>query len=350
VSARRDGDESLLADDAVNILSSKGDRRMRNIFIATVAAAALGASVPANAADIPVKAVPVPAAVPYSWTGLYAGLNGGYSWGHWDVDSNYPIFLAGPVSASVFHTATATTTPASDNVFSLIAAPNCFGGFCTANPNVQGAFGGIQAGYNWQVSYFVVGIEGDVQGSVEKRRDSGELDFPNITTTACKPTTPCAFKFTNRWDLPWFATFRPRAGLALDRWLFYATGGLAIGEADSQFQFTQNLGLTSTTPGVCGFVTGTTPVACPSFFSMHDTAFKVGWVAGGGVEATITGSVSVKAEYLFMDFGTRTFSAANPFVAAAPAFTETVKVRDNLIRLGINVKLWAPAAPVVARY
>jgi outer membrane immunogenic protein len=160
---------------------------------------------------------------------------------------------------------------------------------------------------------------------------------------------PSASKFTNRWDLPWFATFRPRAGLALDRWVFYATGGLAIGEADSEFQFTQNLVLTSTTVGVCGYVSSTA-VACPSFFSMHDTAFKVGWAAGGGVEATIMGSVSVKAEYLFMDLGTRTFSAANPFVATAPAVTETVKVRDNLIRLGINVKLWAPAAPLVASY
>jgi outer membrane immunogenic protein len=321
---------------------------MRKIFIATVVVAALAAGTPANAADIPVTAVPAPAAVAYSWTGFYAGLNAGYSWGRWDVDSNYPIFVEG-ANATSFTTATATATPDSTNVFSLIAAPNCFGGFCTATPNVLGAFGGVQAGANWQIGYFVIGIEGDVQGSVEKRKDVGELTFPAITTTTCNPTTPCAFNFTNRWDLPWFATFRPRAGFALDRWLFYVTGGLAIGEADSQFQFTQNLGLTSATVGVCGYVSGSA-VACPSFFSMHDTAFKVGWAAGGGVEVTITGSVSVKAEYLFMDLGTRTFSAANPFVAAAPPITETLKIRDNLVRLGINVKLWAPAAPVVARY
>jgi outer membrane immunogenic protein len=44
---------------------------------ATLVAVLAGA---AQAADMPVKARPVPVPI-YSWTGFYAGLNGGYGWG-----------------------------------------------------------------------------------------------------------------------------------------------------------------------------------------------------------------------------------------------------------------------------
>ena len=43
------------------------------------------AAVSANAADMPVKAVPAPVvAQVYNWTGLYVGVNGGWGWGQQD--------------------------------------------------------------------------------------------------------------------------------------------------------------------------------------------------------------------------------------------------------------------------
>jgi len=45
-----------------------------------VAAAALSIGTSARAADMAVKAPPLPPAPVYSWTGWYVGLNAGYSW------------------------------------------------------------------------------------------------------------------------------------------------------------------------------------------------------------------------------------------------------------------------------
>ena len=53
-----------------------------------LAAAALAfSSSLALAADIPVPVYKAPVIAPVmSWTGFYAGLNGGYTWGHQSVD------------------------------------------------------------------------------------------------------------------------------------------------------------------------------------------------------------------------------------------------------------------------
>ena len=52
---------------------------MKNLWL--VAALAVGACIPAHAADMPVKAPPSPiAAPPYDWSGLYVGGNFGGAW------------------------------------------------------------------------------------------------------------------------------------------------------------------------------------------------------------------------------------------------------------------------------
>jgi outer membrane immunogenic protein len=56
---------------------------MRKFVLGTLAAIALGAVSPAQAADMPVKAMPkkAPMVALYNWIAWYAGLNAGYSWG-----------------------------------------------------------------------------------------------------------------------------------------------------------------------------------------------------------------------------------------------------------------------------
>src|SRR3954451_21256802 len=76
----------------------------------------------------------------YNWTGFYAGLNGGYSWGR-------------------------------ANESGLIGAP--FVGAATVKQNVDGGLGGAQVGYNWQVDRkWVVGVEADIQGTGERGRSN----------------------------------------------------------------------------------------------------------------------------------------------------------------------------------
>src|SRR5262245_23555785 len=79
----------------------------------------------------------------------------------------------------------------------------------SANPTRPGGLlVGLQGGYNWQSQQFVFGIEADFQFSGADDRFA-------------------PWKFSN----PWFGTLRGRAGFLLNNnTLFYATGGLALGE------------------------------------------------------------------------------------------------------------------------
>ena len=53
---------------------------MRNLFLRIAALIAIGVSVAANAADMPVKAPPFLPEPPYNWSGGYVGANLGGAW------------------------------------------------------------------------------------------------------------------------------------------------------------------------------------------------------------------------------------------------------------------------------
>ena len=180
---------------------------MRKAAIGIAAVAAM-IGTPVLAADMAVKAPPLPAPV-YSWTGGYIGANGGYGWGGWNSNSLAAIF------------------------------PD--GGSTTADPDVHGWFGGVTAGYNWQTSpQWVVGIEGDFDWTGERASDGS-----NASTTGPGPSTGfCDFgggcsivtatTSANDWRKLWFATLRGRVGFLIEpTWLLYGTGGIAF--ADTKF-------------------------------------------------------------------------------------------------------------------
>ena len=155
---------------------------MKRVFLIAGAFALFG-GYQALAADLPPAAAPPPRApaayIPpppvFTWTGIYLGINGGYSFGTAN-DS-----LGGQVSPSGF----------------LV---------------------GGQLGGNYQIGQFVIGLEGDA--------DWTNLDGTNATT--CNSPGPgCETKGT------WLATVRGRAGYAWDRILFYGTGGAAFGNVQA---------------------------------------------------------------------------------------------------------------------
>src|ERR1700754_3054659 len=102
-----------------------------------LAVSTLGA---AHAADMPVKANAVSPA--YNWSGFYAGANAGYGFGANPVVQTFALASDGGNQPSL--------SPA-------------------------GWFGGVQAGYNLQMSSLVVGVEGDFQAGAQ--RDSICFDF-----------------------------------------------------------------------------------------------------------------------------------------------------------------------------
>ena len=92
--------------------------------IAIALAIMLGASGAALAAD---PAAEIPVASTYNWSGAYAGLHTGHSWGDGDG-----VYLVGGIQVE------------------------------TANLNADGFLLGGQVGYNWQFGSVVAGIEGDL--------------------------------------------------------------------------------------------------------------------------------------------------------------------------------------------
>ena len=82
------------------------------------------------------------------------------------------------------------------------------------------------------------------------------------------------------------------------------------------------------------------PITTASAFS--ETTTRVGFAIGGGVEKMLTQNWTIKAEYLYLDFGTHTFLVGT-------GFDTSVRLRDNIVRVGINYK-FDGGGPVVARY
>src|SRR5690348_15853345 len=103
---------------------------------------ALGAAGAASAADMAVKARPLPPPVPvYNWTGCYIGIEGGGAWGR----SRHTNQVGG-VNTDI-----------------------------TNDFDLSGALVGGTLGCNYQINQFVIGIEGD--GSWTDKRGSAR-DIP----------------------------------------------------------------------------------------------------------------------------------------------------------------------------
>ncbi len=247
------------------------------------------ASTGAMAADLPSRRappvyVPPPALPVFTWTGLYVGGQVGYEFGR----SQAIAFAPG------------------------------LGGLAGNGGNSNGIIGGAHIGYNYELSslpalggfggaHLVVGVEGDVDGSSAKSNYG--LGGINVSTNDNIQ-----------------GSARGRLGIAVDRVLFYATGGAAFGGLSNNYINTLN-GLTD---------------------SYNHT--RVGYTLGGGVEYAISNNWSVRAEYRHTDFGRVTDNLANSTAGGVNVSTREV---DNRVQAGFSYKfdVFSPvAAPVVARY
>src|SRR5258706_14826603 len=119
------------------------------LVLASMAATlGLGGISAATAADMAVKARPIPVVAPYSWTGCYVGVEGGGSWGRDRSVSN-----------------------GTNNG----VANGTLGALKTAS-DISGGLVGGTLGCNYQVNQWVFGIEGD--GSWSDERGSSSLVPP----------------------------------------------------------------------------------------------------------------------------------------------------------------------------
>jgi outer membrane immunogenic protein len=259
-------------------------RILTSIFIA----AALSA--PALAADM-APAYKAPPLLPaYNWNGWYVGLNAGGTFGN----AHDPTTV-GDVG-NYFGSSSRTSINATNQ-----------------STNTRGFTGGVQGGYNWQRGNFLVGFETDFNYFGNRGSDTVSNIYP-----CCAPDT---YTIASSFKTNWLFTARPRLGWAANDWLFYVTGGLAVTQLKADFTFTD------------------------TFATAHESASisktKAGWTAGAGIEHAIWNDWSVKAEYLYADFGGVSTTSANLITfsgARTELFAHKADLRTNVIRLGLNKK------------
>lgn len=226
---------------------------MKKILLGSTAALAmfLALGTTARAADI----IPEPVAMT-DWSGFYVGGHLGYGWanmsGCYDCDDESSVLDAEEL-------------------------------------DFEGIVGGIHAGYNWQMDNIVFGIEGDVS-------------FTDMDDSADAPASTEA----QSAEIDLLASVRARLGVAFDDALLYATGGIAIPDANWE------------ATGLGGGDDG-------------DVNFgDIGGVVGGGLEYAATDSIRLRAEGLYYFFNEK--ESVEDFTGAQP--DEEIELEDVFVVRG----------------
>ena len=136
----------------------------------------------------------------------------------------------------------------------------------------HGFYIGALVGYHWEN---VDGIPGNGNGASVGGYIGGNYRFNNNLVIGVEGDYNAAFG--GGWpdlggELTQFGTIRGRVGYAMDRWLIYAAGGVAF----STFE--------------------------PAFGNSGPDVSETGWTLGGGAEYMITDHISLRGEYLYMQF------------------------------------------------
>jgi outer membrane immunogenic protein len=232
----------------------------------------------------------------FSWTGFYIGGNGGGAWSN-DQAVHITESIANPGLPPI-------------ETFSA--------NFGSLSPS--GGFGGVQVGANLQLGAVVLGFEADGQWASITGESAATVGYAFLGVPDPRTVTVATSSNVNR-----FGTLRTRMGLAWDRTLLYATGGLAWGYVGHTMSW--NLG-----PG--GFI-ATNQLA----------GTQVGYVIGGGIEHAFTPRVSLKVEYQYINLGTEHYTAQEfPVDQNLGIFKVETDARADFhtVRLGLNYKLNGP--------
>jgi outer membrane immunogenic protein len=265
---------------------------MRKTFAAFGAFAMLTAS-PAVGADMALKAR-APVIPPASWTGFYVGLNAGYAWGTSDINTSAACGVFVPFYFSCTNQA-------------VVQASG------TGSLSPKGFVGGGQAGYNWQNGQFVYGAELDFDAFNLKANRTVISAYTGVAAGA-------PFATSTSINTDWLFTARGRFGLTVTpSMLLYATGGLALTEIKAANGFTD---------------------AFNAFGAGASRETKAGWTVGGGAEWMVARNWTIKAEYLYVDFGKVTAVATVTEPVGSPgassALATSFDLKAHIARVGFN--------------
>ena len=240
------------------------------------------------------------------WNGFYVGGYVGSAWSDASIRTDAGTYVPG----SSYFTSTANIDSINQN------------GSGSINPD---AFtGGVQIGANLKSGNWVFGLEADF-GSFSLKGTRGATNFVYPSLPANTYTMHASI------DADWLLTARARLGWAIQpNMLIYVTGGLAMTNLRVSNSFSDD----ADSAGVGG--------------GSHSQTMK-GWTIGGGAELALSRAWSIKAEYLYVDFGSLTVRssvgcgpAATFDCSSVPvlpnAFSTSADLSAHIARVGLNYK------------
>lgn len=231
----------------------------------------------------------------YNWSGLYIGGNIGGTWAE--------------TSGSIL------TAP---NIYTPNGVP-----FPSGSASTGSLAGGAQIGYNFQSGSLVYGVEGDI-----------ELQNWNHQTNVATPVGANGlsnlyvpgdvFNISSNWQ----ASLRARVGYAFDRFLVYATGGIAFTQANASASF-----IALAPPAYPYYAAAT---------SGSGGATMVGGTLGAGFEYALTRELSAGAEARYTWYGSHNFTTGDVQYSSTvyPIVTQNYNLNNGIVLLKLNYKLY----------
>lgn len=151
-----------------------------------------------------------------------------------------------------------------------------------SDSSLQHFAGGLFAGYEQQFNNIVLGAEISVNNlSIDKSHAVTDtfISDPNVQ-----------FVVKQSLKANWQESLRLKLGFAQQCWLAYLTGGLAA----THLKYTSSYNDDNSQPGL----------NLPGAYGSNSTSStQFSWIVGGGVEYALNDAWSVKAEYLYTNFG-----------------------------------------------
>ena len=147
----------------------------------------------------------------------------------------------------------------------------------TESADIDGFDGGVYIGANYQWNQFVLGIEADALIS------GAQGSFPGVSV-----------------DQDWSASLRARAGIALDQFLLYGTGGVAVADVEA------------------------------SDATSSDVNTLWGWTLGAGAETMLRDNVTARVEYRYTEYESKTFTLDSG--------SGDVDLKSHSVRAGVGLK------------
>jgi len=308
----------------------------------------------------------------FTWTGFYAGINGGYDWsngkgGKSGLNTNqYSEFSNQYVTPDTTNTVTGSADSINTEGLTIPADRNL-------NMKRSSIMGGLQGGYNKQLGNFVFGFEADLMGFHAKKSSSATDGFTGTTdfiiqagSTNGLGTANNSEGYSNSYtgngvytqskslQQDWLGTLRARAGFGLDKALLFVSAGPAFGNAKA-----------AVSQKLTYVATDTTPLGAGEDIARNSTRWdgvtdqtRIGFALGAGGEYAITDNWILRAEYMYYNLGTVKMNlhqswdnqakntggicndpitcSGSPF--AATNKTSSTKVDGNIVRAAVNYK------------